>query len=97
MDTKYTASRRSSIDSTISSVPRHPRIHRLSSIRSISSTAYRNEHLLWGSAQVVGQFVSDPTLVDTDVFTPLKTKAMYHPSGAPSGGGMLTASSLKKG
>lgn len=46
---------------------------------------------------MIGQFVSDPTLIDTDVFTPLKTKAMYHPSGASSGGGMLTASSLKKG
>lgn len=97
IDTRYTTSRRSSIDSTMSNIPRHPRLHRLSSTRATSFTAYRNEHLLWGSAQVIGQFVSDPTLVDTNVFAPLKSKAMYHPLGASSGGGTLTSSSLKKG
>lgn len=85
------------MDSTLSSVPRHPRLHRLSSIRSTSFTTYRNEHLLWGSAQVIGQFVSDSSLIDSSVFGPLNAKAMYHPFGASSGGGMLTTSLLKKG
>ncbi|KAG2234922.1 hypothetical protein INT48_000349 [Thamnidium elegans] len=91
-----TTSIRSSIDSNLSSIPRNARLHRLSSINSFHRSNDRNEHLLWGSAQVIGQFVFDPTLINANVFTPLKKKAMYHPFGISSGGGMLTASSLSK-
>ncbi|GAA5795064.1 hypothetical protein HPULCUR_000415 [Helicostylum pulchrum] len=91
-----TTSIRSSIDSNLSSIPRNVRLHRLSSINSFHRSNVRNEHLLWGSAQVIGQFVFDPTLINANIFTPLKKKAMYHPFGISSGGGMLTASSLSK-
>ncbi|CAO3653505.1 unnamed protein product [Mucor hiemalis] len=108
---QYTGSRRSSIDSTVSSIPpplsRHARspLNRLSVTSlgrssSFSSLIHRNfsEHLLWGSAQVVGQFVYDSVLVKSNMFEPLKSKAMYHPFGASAGGGMLTtrSDSLKR-
>jgi hypothetical protein len=47
----------------------------------------KTEHLLWGSAQVVGQFVVDPTLINNNEFAPLKQRTMYRPQGAGFGGG----------
>jgi hypothetical protein len=98
----YSSSRRSSIDSTTSNIPsftsrRHPnQLHRLSTpLYRSSSFIQKNcsEHILWGFAQVVGQFVSDPVMIDSSKFAPLKSKTMYHPFGTSSigggGGGML--------
>ncbi|KAL7333941.1 Golgi membrane exchange factor (Ric1p-Rgp1p) subunit [Mucor circinelloides] len=104
----YSSSRRSSIDSNASHIPplssrRHPnQLYRLSTPACRSSIfLQRNhpEHLLWGFAQVVGQFTSDPKMLNSSKFASLKSKAMYHPFGTSSmrgergggggGGGML--------
>lgn len=58
-------------------------------LRSSSSPALakKPEHLLWGFAQVVGNFVVDPTLINNNEFAPLKRRTMYRPHGAGVGGG----------
>lgn len=90
-------SRRSSMDSLASSV--HPFQNRQSQLtgprlsqillRSSSSPALakKPEHLLWGFAQVVGNFIVDPTLINNNEFAPLKRRTMYRPHGAGIGGG----------
>ncbi|KAI9487151.1 MAG: Rgp1-domain-containing protein [Benjaminiella poitrasii] len=73
----------------------HLSLHRLSMgvLRSSSLVINANpayitpEHLLWGFAQVIGQFTSDPTLINRNIFAPLKTKTMYHPFGTAAIGG----------
>lgn len=45
------------------------------------------ENLIWGFAQVVGQFVVDPTLINNNEFAPLKQRTMYRPQGTGFGGG----------
>ncbi|KAI9319707.1 Rgp1-domain-containing protein [Dichotomocladium elegans] len=82
------ASRRSSMDSLASANPYHGRASqfsapRLSQILLRSSTgpavAKKPEHLLWGFAQVVGNFIVDPTLINNNEFAPLKQRTMYRP------------------
>ncbi|CEP14982.1 hypothetical protein [Parasitella parasitica] len=98
----YSSSRRSSIESTASTISplssrRYPnQLSRLStSFYRSSSFTQKNysEHVLWGFAQVVGQFIVDPKMLDSNIFAPLKSKTMYHPFGSSSlgggGGGML--------
>lgn len=117
---QYTsASRKSSIDSTASTVMTSPQFRQSYQSRLIRSSTnlpllhspalIKNnhpEHLLMGFAQAVGQFVLDPVLVNSSLFAPLKSMAMYHPFdmssiGGRGGGGMLTTkrseSNLKKG
>ncbi|KAI8886787.1 Rgp1-domain-containing protein [Backusella circina FSU 941] len=89
-------SQRSSIDSYASSIQQQhyhnqSSLHRLSILQRSSSNAslYSRpcEQLLWGFAQVIGQFVADPALIDSKQFKPLKSKTMYHPFGSGIGGG----------
>ncbi|SAM02517.1 hypothetical protein [Absidia glauca] len=63
------------------------RLSRLLKSPSTPSLMKKTEHLLWGSAQVVGQFVVDPTLINNNEFAPLKQRTMYRPQGAGFGGG----------
>jgi hypothetical protein len=104
---QYTESRRSSIDSAIYNVPTPPlqqmqRSNNRMPLHRLSTGMYRSpahnqknasEHLLLGYAQVIGQFVYDPVLLNSNGFAPLKSKAMYHPFGSSliigGGGGMM--------
>ncbi|KAI8084935.1 Rgp1-domain-containing protein [Halteromyces radiatus] len=74
-----------------SSLATHPinarRLSRLLKSPSTPSLMKKPEHLLWGFAQVVGQFVVDPTLINNNEFAPLKQKTMYRPHGTGFGGG----------
>jgi hypothetical protein len=90
------SSQRSSIDSYASTLQQQhyynqSSLHRLSILQRSSSNGslYSRpcEQLLWGFAQVIGQFVSDPALIDSKQFKPLKSKTMYHPFGSGIGGG----------
>ncbi|KAJ8652306.1 hypothetical protein O0I10_012079 [Lichtheimia ornata] len=94
----YDISRRSSMDSLASSNnPYHGgRASQLSAPRlsqfllrssSAPSLVKKPEHLLWGFAQVVGNFIVDPTLINNNEFAPLKQRTMYRPHGAGMGGG----------
>ncbi|KAI7877208.1 Rgp1-domain-containing protein [Lichtheimia hyalospora FSU 10163] len=94
----YDMSRRSSMDSLASSSnPYHGgRASQLSAPRlsqfllrssSAPSLVKKPEHLLWGFAQVVGNFIVDPTLINNNEFAPLKQRTMYRPHGAGMGGG----------
>ncbi|KAI8341173.1 Rgp1-domain-containing protein [Chlamydoabsidia padenii] len=77
--------------SSITSTPhpinarRHSRLLKSSSTPSFMMK--KPEHLLWGFAQVVGQFVVDPTLINNNEFAPLKQRTMYRPQGVGFGGG----------
>lgn len=97
-DPYYDISRRSSMDSLASSNnPYHGgRASQLSAPRlsqfllrssSAPSLVKKPEHLLWGFAQVVGNFIVDPTLINNNEFAPLKQRTMYRPHGAGMGGG----------
>ncbi|OAD02953.1 hypothetical protein MUCCIDRAFT_109804 [Mucor lusitanicus CBS 277.49] len=100
----YSSSRRSSIDSNASHIRPVTSRRQPNQLYRLSTPIYRSssfiqqqshsEHLLWGFAQVVGQFVSDPKMLDPSKFALLKSKTMYHPFGGVStvgrgGGGML--------
>lgn len=96
MDTA--SSRRSSMDSLASiNHPYHSaRSSQLSAPRlsqfllrssSTPSLVKKTEHLLWGFAQVVGNFSVDPTLINNNEFAPLKRRTMYRPHGTGMGGG----------
>ncbi|KAI8145789.1 Rgp1-domain-containing protein [Fennellomyces sp. T-0311] len=90
-------SRRSSVDSLASNHPYHTaRASQLSAPRlsqfllrssSAPSLVKKPEHLLWGFAQVVGNFIVDPTLINNNEFAPLKRRTMYRPHGSGMGGG----------
>lgn len=77
--------------STISPIAVHSanarRVSRLLKSPSTPSLMKKPEHLLWGFAQVVGQFVVDPTLINNNEFAPLKHRTMYRPQGSGFGGG----------
>ncbi|KAF9359288.1 hypothetical protein BGX26_012668 [Mortierella sp. AD094] len=78
-------SRRSSIMSNYS----------VSSPRSLQSQGQgsKKESLLWGSVQVVGQFMVDGSFIQQQSFESLKTKTMYRPTGS-SGGGAIGGGTL---
>ncbi|CAO3600805.1 unnamed protein product [Absidia cylindrospora] len=63
------------------------RLSRILKSPSTPSLMRKPEHLLWGFAQVVGQFVVDPTLINNNEFAPLKQRTMYRPQGTGFGGG----------
>ncbi|CAO3642582.1 unnamed protein product [Cunninghamella echinulata] len=63
------------------------RLSRLLKSPSTPSLLKKPEHLLWGFAQVVGQFIVDPTLINNNEFAPLKHRTMYRPQGSGFGGG----------
>ncbi|KAF9973693.1 hypothetical protein BGZ73_003026 [Actinomortierella ambigua] len=46
------------------------------------------EHLLWGSVQIVGQFIVDGSFIRQQGFEALKSKTMYRPTGGAGGGAM---------
>lgn len=46
----------------------------------------KKESLLWGSVQVVGQFMVDGSFIRQQGFESLKTKTMYRPTGSAGGG-----------
>ncbi|KAG0241193.1 hypothetical protein BGW41_006186 [Actinomortierella wolfii] len=46
------------------------------------------EHLLWGSVQIVGQFIVDGSFIRQQGFESLKSKTMYRPTGGAGGGAM---------
>ncbi|KAI7853420.1 Rgp1-domain-containing protein [Circinella umbellata] len=95
------ASRRSSVDSLASNHPylagaAGGRASQLSAPRlsqfllrssSTPSLVKKPEHLLWGFAQVVGNFIVDPSLINNNEFAPLKRRTMYRPHGSGMGGG----------
>ncbi|KAF7728895.1 hypothetical protein EC973_005290 [Apophysomyces ossiformis] len=80
---------RSSMDSLASSnlKQQQQRHSQLLKSCSTSTLAKKPEHLLWGFAQLVGQFVIDPTLINNNEFAPLKHRTMYRPHGVGFGGG----------
>lgn len=98
-------SRRSSVDSLASyrtQQPGHPHPpppHRLSQLllKSTSSPSFgkKPEHLLWGFAQVVGNFIVDPSMINNNEFAPLKRRTMYRPGGMGGGGGLLAGGNLQ--
>ncbi|CAO3571237.1 unnamed protein product [Mortierella alpina] len=47
---------------------------------------FKKESLLWGSVQVVGQFMVDGSFIRQQGFESLKTKTMYRPTGSAGGG-----------
>ncbi|ORX49180.1 Rgp1-domain-containing protein [Hesseltinella vesiculosa] len=63
------------------------RLSRLLKSPSTPSLMKKPEHLLWGFAQVVGQFVVDANLINAKEFEPVKHRTMYQPQGAGFGGG----------
>ncbi|CAG8632155.1 8546_t:CDS:2 [Acaulospora morrowiae] len=68
--------------------------HSTSRHSSSPSLIQKYETLLWGFAQIVGQFMVDSSLVKSIEFEPLKTKTMYRPAvggvaGGAVGGGTL--------
>ncbi|KAI9274409.1 Rgp1-domain-containing protein [Phascolomyces articulosus] len=93
------ASRRSSVDSLASNHPYHTAAGRASQLSaprlsqfllrssSAPSLVKKPEHLLWGFAQVVGNFIVDPSLINNNEFAPLKRRTMYRPHGSGMGGG----------
>ncbi|KAG0367080.1 hypothetical protein BGZ54_004425 [Gamsiella multidivaricata] len=64
-----------------------------SSSRSFSAQGSKKEALLWGSVQVVGQFMVDGSFIRQQGFESLKTKTMYRPTGS-SGGGAIGGGTL---
>ncbi|KAI8344340.1 Rgp1-domain-containing protein [Chlamydoabsidia padenii] len=65
----------------------HRRLSRLLKSPTTPSLMKKPENLIWGFAQVVGQFVVDPTLINNNEFAPLKQRTMYRPQGTGFGGG----------
>ncbi|KAI1315234.1 hypothetical protein EDD11_001066 [Mortierella claussenii] len=64
-----------------------------SSPRGMLNPASKKESLLWGSVQVVGQFMVDGSFIKQQGFESLKTKTMYRPTGS-SGGGAIGGGTL---
>ncbi|KAF9915046.1 hypothetical protein BX616_007011 [Lobosporangium transversale] len=64
-----------------------------SSPRGSSSHVPKKESLLWGSVQVIGQFMVDGSFIRQQGFESLKTKTMYRPTGS-SGGGAIGGGTL---
>lgn len=64
-----------------------------SSSRHVVSHGSKKEALIWGSVQLIGQFMVDGSFIRQQGFEPLKTKTMYRPSGSggsgATGGGTL--------
>ncbi|KAI9019984.1 Rgp1-domain-containing protein [Phycomyces nitens] len=83
-------SRRSSMDSLASNAyqRQHLNAQRLSNLLKTSHTK-KPEHILWGFAQIVGNFVVDPALINNNEFASLKHRTMYRPNGGGLGGGGL--------
>ncbi|KAL0083585.1 Rgp1-domain-containing protein [Phycomyces blakesleeanus] len=83
-------SRRSSMDSLASTAyqRQHLNAQRLSNLLK-SSHNKKPEHILWGFAQIVGNFVVDPALINNNEFASLKHRTMYRPNGGGIGGGGL--------
>ncbi|GJJ73751.1 RAB6A-GEF complex partner protein 2 [Entomortierella parvispora] len=79
-----TPSRRSSLMSTYSTV---------SSPRHLFNQGTKKEALLWGSVQIVGQFMVDGSFIRQQGFEALKSKTMYRPTGS-SGGGAIGGGTL---
>ncbi|KAF9127805.1 hypothetical protein BGW39_005624 [Mortierella sp. 14UC] len=57
-----------------------------SSPRGLPGQGPKKEALLWGSVQVVGQFMVDGSFIRQQGFESLKTKTMYRPTGSAGGG-----------
>ncbi|KAG0377787.1 hypothetical protein BGX24_005463 [Mortierella sp. AD032] len=57
-----------------------------SSPRGLPGQGSKKEALLWGSVQVVGQFMVDGSFIRQQGFESLKTKTMYRPTGSAGGG-----------
>ncbi|KAF8983918.1 hypothetical protein BGZ46_009269 [Entomortierella lignicola] len=79
-------SRRSSIMSNYS-------IHSSPRSLQVPGQGSKKESLLWGSIQVVGQFMVDGSFIQQQGFESLKTKTMYRPTGS-SGGGAIGGGTL---
>ncbi|KAF9148050.1 hypothetical protein BG015_010241 [Linnemannia schmuckeri] len=58
----------------------------LSSPRGMPGQGSKKEALLWGSVQVVGQFMVDGSFIRQQGFESLKSKTMYRPTGSAGGG-----------
>lgn len=58
----------------------------LSSPRGLPGQGSKKETLLWGSVQVVGQFMVDGSFIRQQGFESLKSKTMYRPTGSAGGG-----------
>lgn len=56
--------------------------------RGTQSQGSKKESLLWGSVQVVGQFMVDGSFIRQQGFESLKSKTMYRPAGSSGGGAM---------
>ncbi|KAF0450058.1 Rgp1-domain-containing protein [Gigaspora margarita] len=61
---------------------------------SSPTLSQKYETLLWGFAQIVGQFVVDSSLVKSVEFEPLKTKTMYRPASGSGAGGAVGSGTL---
>ncbi|CAG8455077.1 5928_t:CDS:2 [Scutellospora calospora] len=61
---------------------------------SSPTLSQKYETLLWGFAQIIGQFVVDSSLVKSVEFEPLKTKTMYRPASGSGAGGALGGGTL---
>ncbi|KAF9088580.1 hypothetical protein BGX23_007243 [Mortierella sp. AD031] len=57
-----------------------------SSPRGLPGHGSKKEALLWGSVQVVGQFMVDGSFIRQQGFESLKSKTMYRPTGSAGGG-----------
>ncbi|KAG0095342.1 hypothetical protein BGZ93_006024 [Podila epicladia] len=56
--------------------------------RGTQGQGSKKESLLWGSVQVVGQFMVDGSFIRQQGFESLKSKIMYRPAGSSGGGAM---------
>ncbi|KAG0240141.1 Rgp1-domain-containing protein [Mortierella sp. GBAus27b] len=54
--------------------------------RHLVSYGSKKEALVWGSVQVIGQFMVDGSFIRQQGFEPLKTRTMYRPTGSGGGG-----------
>nr|CAG8559368.1 2146_t:CDS:2 [Entrophospora candida] len=61
---------------------------------SSPSLTQKYETLLWGFAQIVGQFTVDASLIKSIEFEPLKTKTMYRPASGNGAGGAVGGGTL---
>ncbi|RHZ53330.1 hypothetical protein Glove_443g57 [Diversispora epigaea] len=61
---------------------------------SSPSLTQKYETLLWGFAQIVGQFMVDSSLIKSIEFEPLKTKTMYRPASGNVAGGAVGGGTL---
>ncbi|KAF9434961.1 hypothetical protein BGZ76_007136 [Entomortierella beljakovae] len=82
----YSPSRRSSIMSNYS-------VHASPRGLQLQIQGSKKESILWGSVQVVGQFMIDGSFIQQQGFESLKSKTMYRPTGS-SGGGAIGGGTL---